>query len=352
MIVNESNQILTEKITLFGEILEYIDAKEIEQKINKIIKNPCLSGLMEDIREDISSSKVSFKSSSIKNRKFPCYDGTFKNDLNKFLKSDFNRDLNSLYESIIKEIQKMYHGYTLIENKLYIKINQIIQFSDASNNTPMQIATKLKEISEILLETIKYIESYLFKNFQILQKIFYKIDDKLSTIYNVESVSLLFLLDIFDLPNNELSYIMMFKIIDEETCVFKYITEILDNQIKNSKPKHNILERNELGTMDIDGHLLDNNLTMSSAAYNAMVKIKNKYINQINEYINLIDSYPYYRAKYYNKYIYTKGNYEVDTNLFLNKIINEDNDDNNEEFLPINSLMDEEVIIKKFIKKK
>ena len=350
MKANESNQMIKEKITIFEEVLEFIDTKEIEQEINKIIKNPRLSGLLEDIREDANSSKISFNPNEIKQSKFPCYNGSFKDDLNKFLKSDSNRDLNSLYQCILKEIQKVYHGYTVIENKLYIKINQMIQFSDSSNNTPMQITTKLKEIYEILEETIKYIESYLFKNFQTLQKVFYKIDEKLSKIYDVESVSLFFLLDIFDLPNNELSYIMMFKIIDEETCIFKYIIEILDNQIINSRPKNNIQDSIELNSIDNEECLLDSKSSMSSAAFDAMLNIKNNYINQINESINLIDSYPYFRAKYYNKYIYTKGNYEVDTNLFLNYIIKEDHDDNNEEFLPINSLMDEEVIIKKFIK--
>ena len=40
------------------------------------------------------------------------------------------------------------------------------------------------------MDTIKYIESYLFKNFQILQKMFDKIDQRLSNIFDVESISL------------------------------------------------------------------------------------------------------------------------------------------------------------------
>ena len=142
----------------------------------------------------------------------------------------------------------------------------------------------------------------------------------------------------------------MFKIFDEETCVLKYITDILDNQLKNAKNKNNNIENNEINLMDKDACLLDNKSTLSLAAYNAMENLKNKYIKNINESIINIDSYCYFRAKYYNKYIYIKGNYEVDTNLYLN-YLNEDNDDNNEEFLPLNSLMDEEVIINKFEKK-
>ena len=120
--------------------------------------------------------------------------------------------------------------------------------------------------------------------------------------------------------------------------------EKLNAQIKDNKENS---EKNE-NTPDKESNLLDQ--SMASPAYNAILNIKNKYINKINELIINIDAFSFFRAKYYNKFIYLKGNYEVDTNLFLN-FINEDNDDNNEEFLPINSLMDEEVIINKFINK-
>ena len=34
-------------MSLFGEILKFIDTNQIEQIINKISKNPCLGGLTE-----------------------------------------------------------------------------------------------------------------------------------------------------------------------------------------------------------------------------------------------------------------------------------------------------------------
>ncbi len=355
----ESNQIINEKISIFNEVLEYIDTNQIEQVIDKLSKKVCLDGLIEEdeikyeenVKQMNSSDNLSFPTSQMKNSRYPNYDGSFKKDITKFFQKDENKDLNKLYELVMNEIKKIYLGYTHIENKLYNKINQYIQFSDGKNNTPMEIISKLKEISETLLDTIKFIELYLFKNFQILQKIFYKIDLKLSSIYEVESISLFFLLNIFDLPNNELSYMLMFKIIDEESCVLKYIIENLDMQIKGAKPKNNNTENNDLKSTDNEACLLDDKSTLSSAAYTAMLNIRDKYINNINESLDGIDSYNYFRAKYYNKYIYIKGNYEVDTNLFLNYLNDESDDNNNEEFLPINSLMDEEVIISKFIKK-
>jgi len=354
----EDNKIKIEQISIFDEILFFIELNEINKIIKEISKNILLDGLIEEEeikyeKNDMNSSNISFKSNPIKTLKFPNYDGSFKNDTKDFINKQQNKDLKNLYEIIIKEIQKIYHGYTHVESKLYNKINYYIQFSHSKNNTPMEIITKLKEINETLTETIKFIELYLYKNFQILQKIFAYIDKKLSKMYEVESISLYFLLDIFDLPNNELSYMLMFKIIDEESCVLKYIVEKLDNQIKDALIKNNNKSENNEKPNDNEDGLLDNTSTLSSEAFEAMLNIRDKYINKIKESIINIDSYSIFRAKYYNKYIYLKGNYEIDTNVFLNYII-EDNDDNNnnEDFLPINSLMDEEVIINKFIKKK
>ena len=109
MKAKESNQVTTEKISVFGEVLEFIDSNSIEQIINKINKNSHLSGVLEEdvakYEESNCSSEIIYHSSQIKYSSFPCYDGSFKNYINKFLKSDQNRELNKLYEELIKEIQ-------------------------------------------------------------------------------------------------------------------------------------------------------------------------------------------------------------------------------------------------------
>ena len=90
MKVKESNQIVNEKMSLFGEILEFIDANQIEQITNKISKNPCQGGLTEEDeikyeQQDLNSSaNLSFHSSLIKNARFPCYNGSFKKDIRNF----------------------------------------------------------------------------------------------------------------------------------------------------------------------------------------------------------------------------------------------------------------------------
>ena len=126
----EVNQIVNEKISIFGEVLEFIDTSPIEQSTNKLSKSLRLEGIEEEKNiyeeEDKDSKIISFQSSLIKNSKFPCYDGSFKNDISKFLKSEQNRDVNQLYEKVIKEIQKVYLGYTHIESRLYKKIKEYI----------------------------------------------------------------------------------------------------------------------------------------------------------------------------------------------------------------------------------
>ena len=174
---NESSQIINEKMSIFGESLEFIDTNQIEQLINKLSKNTILGELTEEDEikyeqeqeqeQTTSKIRISFQSTQIKNAKFPCYDGSFKSDINKFLKSAQNRDLNKLYEYIIKEIQKIYHAYTHVESKLYTKINQFIQFSDLKNNTPIEIISKLKEISETLLNTITFLALFRDTNFSM-----------------------------------------------------------------------------------------------------------------------------------------------------------------------------------------
>mgnify|MGYP007056196076 FL=1 len=241
------------KIKLFEETLEYIDFSEIEQitnKINEFKGNKTLEG------SNVSISIFLQKNSD----NFPIYNDSFTDSINKFIRENKIKDVNLLYNTILKEIKKVYYGYTHIEQKMYNKMNIFIRFKDAKNNEPLQIISKLKEIKDTINDTIKFIEQYLFINMNYLKKIFSKIDEKLGEKLGTKSISLYFLLDTFDLPNNELSYMLMFKVIDEISCILRYITselnqslhdkvEISDNQINeinNNKDKQsNLLQPNQ-----------------------------------------------------------------------------------------------------------
>ena len=233
---------------------------------------------------------------------------------------------------------------------MYNKINKYIKFKESENNSALEIITKLKEIGKTLEETIKFVEVYLYINFKYLKTIFKKIDKELSKKIGIKSVSLYFLLDVFELPNNELSYIMMFKIIDEVSCILKYITDELSQVIENQKENPINNSNNNVNIpKDKQSNLLDDKSLNTTIAINASITIKDKYVKKIYELLDKLDEYNIFRAKYYNKYLYTKGNFVVDTNRFINDL--QSLDSISEEFLQINTLMDEELIINKFLDK-
>ena len=94
---------------------------------------------------------------------------------------------------------------------------------------------------------------------------------------------------------------------------------------------------------------MDEETLNTTIAINASITIKDKYVKKIYELLDKLDEYNIFRAKYYNKYLYTKGNFVVDTNRFINDL--QSLDSISEEFLQINTLMDEELIINKFLDK-
>ena len=340
--INLENNINKKSLVIFEETLEYINSKEIDLLIDKIIQT--------SLHSSINSSNKTQESIFLKNNinNFPYYIGSFKHSLNKLLHNNQNRELYYLYESFLKEIRKIYYGYTHVEQKMYVQMNKYIKFKNAENNTPLEIISKLKEIGVTLKETIKFIEEYLYKNFIKLKSLFKKTDEKLREKIGIKSLSLYFLLDIFELPNNELSYMLMFKVIDEVSCILKYITDELSNSIQNENMMPNNQMNNIINKKDNQSNLLNDN---PQNARNAMIRLKDKYVLEIYESLIKLDEYNIFRAKYYNKYLYTKGNYQVDTNKYLFEDNYEFESEMSESFLQINSLMDEELIINRFIEK-
>ena len=342
--IDKEQNINKKQIIIFDEHLEYIDFKEIELLTNKIQEISPDSYFGDSNQKELSSLLQ-------KNvNHFPYYIGSFKYSLNRLLRNNKNKDLNNLYEVVLKEIKKVYYGYSHVEQKMYNKINKYIKFKESENNSALEIITKLKEIGKTLEETIKFVEVYLYINFKYLKTILKKIDKELSKKIGIKSVSLYFLLDIFELPNNELSYIMMFKIIDEVSCILKYITDELSQVIENQKENPINNSNNNVNIpKDKQSNLLDDKSLNTTIAINASITIKDKYVKKIYELLDKLDEYNIFRAKYYNKYLYTKGNFIVDTNRFINDL--QSLDSISEEFLQINTLMDEELIINKFLDK-
>ena len=207
-----------------------------------------------------------------------------------------------------------------------------MKFAEEENKTKLEIISKMKEIFDILTEVKNFI-IYLYINLKNLKVFFENIDIKLSERYNVKSISLYFLLDVFDLPNSELSYILMFKIIDEVSCIINQITKNFFTEITDDEK----LERYSI--IQKETNLIDEE--NAYVTFNAMINLAKEYKIKINDLLNFIDCYDFFRVKYKNKFLYTKGNFNIDSNNY-----------DNEDCLPINTLMDEEVIIKKFISNK
>ena len=366
--------IIMKKNEFFGYDLENIDKNEIFLTINKLKKNfpyinletsECECGSLDD--DLLAHKSPTLNSLKIQSKiRYPLYiNGSFKEDIDKFLDENINHALKKVFNKIDLEIKKVYKGYITIENILYEKIIGLINFSETKEEfSKLQIISRIKEISEILEQTFHFIKYYLFHNFALLKSILEYLDINLVKLYGVKSVSLIFLLKYFELPNNELSYILMFKIFDEETLILDYILNGLKNQINGN---NNLLINNIVGTESEsrndnsrDSKLFnDEDEEDKNETLNAMLDLMDTYINKakrMSEKINNIDSY---RALYNNYFMYLRGNYNLDPkNKLLNfSLITEDsNSINNEsilsELISINSLMDEEVTIKYFLNKK
>ena len=367
--------IIMKKNEFFGYDLENIDKNEIFLTINKLKKNfpyinletsECECGSLDD--DLLAHKSPTLNSLKIQSKiRYPLYiNGSFKEDIDKFLDENINHALKKVFNKIDLEIKKVYKGYITIENILYEKIIGLINFSETKEEfSKLQIISRIKEISEILEQTFHFIKYYLFHNFALLKSILEYLDINLVKLYGVKSVSLIFLLKYFELPNNELSYILMFKIFDEETLILDYILNGLKNQINGN---NNLLINNIVGTESEsrndnsrDSKLFnDEDEEDKNETLNAMLDLMDTYINKakrMSEKINNIDSY---RALYNNYFMYLRGNYNLDPkNKFLNFSINTEEDSNSinnesdlSDLISINSLMDEEVIIKYFLNKK
>ena len=107
---NIENKINAKKIVIFGENLEYIDSTEIERLTKK------MSTMSFNSSMDESNMAQSIFLQGNKNN-FPIYNNSFKDSLHRFIRENKNKEINNLYQLILKEIKKVYYGYTHVEQK-------------------------------------------------------------------------------------------------------------------------------------------------------------------------------------------------------------------------------------------
>ena len=344
------------KSTFFSHDLEYIDENEILSFVEKI-KNKKFSYFESETEKDLFSESLKIESK----KRYPLYNnGSFKEDIDNFLNQSINKPIEMLFKQIENEISKIYICYITVEDAIYNKIISLINFCDKKDEfSKLQIISRIKEISEILEESYKFIYNYLFYNLSILKAIFENIDTELNGQFNVRSLSIIFLLKYFDKPNNELSYILMFKIFDEETLVLNYILNQLKANIKLNK--NNSLEYNIIYSLEDNKKLTNRESTILSdeteddknETINVMIDLMNDYIIKSYNIIKSINNIDSYRVLYINYFIFIRGEINKDDNdKNLYKSVSSEefsNDSESSELIAINSLMDEELIIKNFL---
>ena len=119
----------------------------------------------------------------------------------------------------------------------------------------------------------------------------------------------IFLLKYFDKQNNELSYILILKIFNEETLVLKYILNKLKENIKlnNNSIVNNIiysLDDNKKLTNKESRIFRDETEDDKNEILNAVIDLMNDYIIRSYNTIKNINNIDSYRVFYNNRYLY------------------------------------------------
>jgi hypothetical protein len=188
-------------------------------------------------------------------------------------------------------------------------------------------------------------------------------DDNLDKKYHTKSLSLIFLIKFFEFPNNELSYMLMFKIFDEETLILTNILNELKNQIlsNNNSVEGSLIDQTDSNNPDEkeQNFFNDQSLEEQNETISAMLELMDDYIEKSKNICIRINNVYSYRALYNNYHIFLRGNYNINISnkiLFASTTSIEDENSasssGRSDLIAINSIMDEELIIKNFLNKK
>ena len=348
------------KIPLIGKIpLIYINyskfSKKLEFLLSKINKMPLFHNLEENqeiffeksddpnvLAIDPSDLNIESPASSIfenekKNKNSICY------EKNGDLLEKFS---NLLYE----EINNFYFTYLKVEKNIFKNLSSLLnQSENFSHFNLLQLVTKLKEIQNLSTDTFK-LTYYIKENLNILKKICYILDFQISKHYEKGFLSYQILRNQFELPDTPLSYILKFKIIDESCFIIDDLRKKLLKHINNCDKiniakidNENSLSQNFLSDEDInlmnslEQQLNDERIVKRTR--NKLITNSNKYNSEIINYLDYIFKCSKIRIKYYNLSVFIRYEYS------------ESNLQNENDKIFINSLMDEENVIRYFIHK-
>ena len=345
------------KLSTIGSIpLIYINYSRFSTQLdfisNKINKMPLFNNLQEDQEilfeknDDPNVLSIDARDLSIESPM------TSFNDNDKFNNSLFDDKygdlLNKLSNNLNDEINSVYLTYLKIEKVIFNKINSLLNISQNFQYfNLLQVVTKLKEIHQLSLN-LYHLSSYIEENMKILKKICYKIDFKISKYFEKGFLSYQILKKQFELPDTPISYMLKYKIIDESSFIIDFLRKELLNRIKQCDKTNitkiegdfseSLLSEEDINLMsDIERTLNDEKVAKRTR--DKLMTNAYEYNNKIIQNLDDIIYHSKIRLKYYNISIYIRYDYsELNAQKEDDKIF-------------INSLMDEENVIKFFLNK-
>ncbi len=339
--------------------LNYIDYSKLSMKLNilfhKISKMPLCSNLEENQEicfeksDNTNSTLIDPNDINIESPSSSFFENEKKNSNGIF--KEKNGDFLENFSNVLNdEIHNVYLTYLKVEKNIFKKLNSLLNHSE---NFPyfnlLQLVTKLKEINQLSNDTFK-LTYYIEINLKLLKQICNELDSKISKLYDKGFLSYQILRNQFELPDTPLSYILKFKIIDESCFIIDDLRKKLLNTI-NSCDRTNItkidndsnLSQNLLSDQDrsimnsLDQQLNDERVAKKTI--NKLLSKSNHYNLEIIKNLHLIFLLSKIRLKYYNLSVFIRYEYS------------QSNIQNENDKVFINSLMDEENVIRYFIGK-
>ena len=348
------------KIPLIGKIpLIYINyskfSKKLEFLLSKINKMPLFHNLEENQEiffeksDDPNVLAIDPSDLNIESPASSIFENEKKNKNSIFYEK--NGDLLEKFSNLFyEEINNFYFTYLKVEKNIFKNLSSLLnQSENFSHFNLLQLVTKLKEIQNLSTDTFK-LTYYIKENLNILKKICYILDFQISKHYEKGFLSYQILRNQFELPDTPLSYILKFKIIDESCFIIDDLRKKLLKHINNCDKiniakidNENSLSQNFLSDEDInlmnslEQQLNDERIVKRTR--NKLITNSNKYNSEIINYLDYIFKCSKIRIKYYNLSVFIRYEYS------------ESNLQNENDKIFINSLMDEENVIRYFIHK-
>lgn len=289
-----------------------------------------------------------------------------------FSTTSYGIHIKDLVSQINNEIKKVFITYTKIERDLYVRINsQIVFKNNYKQFNILQLTTRIKELHDILSD-VKSLCDFVALNNECLRHIFSYLDE-ICPLIHVSNLSLKLFRNHFEIPNSDLNYILHHKIVDESSAIgyylFKKLKKIYEkvDVAKNLKASMNIVKnqsdevttdteksmslsvtREDITLMASFEEVIKKDEQGEKIASKQIKSLTNSFIRKIEKLLVKIDNNYNIRAKYINLCIFLRYGFKNKLAHTQNIGINLEDDNAS---LQINTLIDEELVIKKFFSK-